>query len=359
MLAAENGALPGGKVGGMGDVIGALPDALAELGCSVTVVTPAYGVFQQLEGATNEGTVKTTVGGETHDVSVVRLRAQEPDTHVEYWALDHPRFTACGSGRIYCDDPPDQPFATDAEKFALFCFAAGECLIESVLPQPDIIHLHDWHTALIALLRAHHKRYRSLRQSRCVFTIHNLAYQGIRPLRGDYSTLQSWSPELRPKLDQIRDPRWPDCLNLMRTGITLSEDYCLGRQAFHGEEPVCPAELEDRGPQEDGDGGDDEDRRNGGEQEQSPSVGPVDELQTEQEGHQAKSQRRDRHPANPAVRHRVGAGLGLHSPATSAATPTSWAEPWQSMQDMWSEKSCDSVSSSVWASIDSQSFDSA
>ena len=48
MVAAENDALPGGKVGGIGDVIRELPAALSGLGCSVTVVTPAYGRLDDL-----------------------------------------------------------------------------------------------------------------------------------------------------------------------------------------------------------------------------------------------------------------------------------------------------------------------
>ena len=45
MVAAENGALPGGKVGGIGDVVREIPRALAARDCQVSVITPAYGVF--------------------------------------------------------------------------------------------------------------------------------------------------------------------------------------------------------------------------------------------------------------------------------------------------------------------------
>ena len=51
MLAAENDALPGGKVGGIGDVIRDVPKALSNLGHNVTVLTPGYNAFSQLPGA--------------------------------------------------------------------------------------------------------------------------------------------------------------------------------------------------------------------------------------------------------------------------------------------------------------------
>ncbi len=55
MVAAENDAIPGGKVGGIGDVVRDIPPALAALGHQVDVVTPGYGAFSQLPGAEAAG----------------------------------------------------------------------------------------------------------------------------------------------------------------------------------------------------------------------------------------------------------------------------------------------------------------
>ncbi|MDH3333149.1 MAG: glycogen/starch synthase, partial [Gammaproteobacteria bacterium] len=72
-LASENGALPGGKVGGVGDVVRDLPKALASEGWRVRVATPSYGVLHQLTGATRSSSVAVPFRGAQHEVEVWRL----------------------------------------------------------------------------------------------------------------------------------------------------------------------------------------------------------------------------------------------------------------------------------------------
>ncbi|MDX1657064.1 MAG: glycogen/starch synthase, partial [Candidatus Competibacteraceae bacterium] len=57
MVTAENDALPGGKVGGIGDVVRDVPPALAAQGCRVTVITPAYGHFATLADSRRQSTL--------------------------------------------------------------------------------------------------------------------------------------------------------------------------------------------------------------------------------------------------------------------------------------------------------------
>ncbi|UCD68704.1 MAG: glycogen/starch synthase [Betaproteobacteria bacterium] len=233
MVAAENDALPGGKVGGIGDVLRDLPLALTELGCRVTVVTPSYGRLADLRQLGHVAALEVAFRRANIPVEVVEVAGREHVPQVRHIVFDHVDFSPCGRGTIYCDDPPDRPFATDASKFALFNAAVAEALKQYCIGEIDVVHLHDWHSALLLLLRRYHPAYRKLRSMRFVYTLHNLALQGVRPLRGDPSALESWFPGLRYAKALVTDPRWPDCINPMAVGIrladavhTVSPSYC-------------------------------------------------------------------------------------------------------------------------------------
>jgi len=222
MLAAENGALPGGKVGGMGDVMRDVPRALAALGHRVTVLTPGYGVFSHLPAARHRGGLLAPYRGGVESLDLYSLPQSGEGQRLRQYILEHPLFAACGRGRIYCDDPADRPFATDADKFALYSVGAAQALLEGKLGSQDVVHLHDWHSAPFATLVNFHPRFAALAGKPLVFTIHNLAMQGIRPLEGDSSSLGAWFPQLSPA-PMLVDPRYPDCYNPMRAAIQLCE----------------------------------------------------------------------------------------------------------------------------------------
>ncbi len=223
MVAAENDALHGGKVGGIGDVVRDIPHALATAGHQVSVITPGYGAFSKLEGAEIRGQLVISFAGHSEVVDLFEVPSRYPQQGVRIWVLEHPSFSAAGVGHIYCNDPSDRPFATDATKFALFSTAVCQAIIDMHFGELNVLHLHDWHTANIALLRAYDPHYAQLQQIHTVYTIHNLALQGVRPLAGDSSALLSWFPDLNFKLEQINDPRVHHCVNLMRCGINLSD----------------------------------------------------------------------------------------------------------------------------------------
>ena len=219
MAAAENGALTGGKVGGIGDVLHGLPAALAGIGHDVTVVTPAYGMFDKTTGAEHVGRLDVPFAGSVIDVDIHRIEVDgSPVTHLVF---EHERISGGMPGRIYIDDP-DRPFAADASKFACFCAAFAHYVADAD-ERPDVVHLHDWHTALYLLHRAFDPRLSTLGDVRTVFTIHNLALQGIRPLTGDESSLRSWHPDLDADPSALVDPRYADCVNPMATGIRLAD----------------------------------------------------------------------------------------------------------------------------------------
>ena len=239
MAAAENDALPRGKVGGIGDVVRDIPRALGKTGQDVDVVMPGYGSFSKLAGAQHITSLAVMFAGQAQTVDIFKVSLadspskpstkpsnkplRKPSSKVRQWVIEHPLFAIGGIGKIYCDDPSNRPFASDASKFALFSAAVAQAVISDVFGKIDVIHLHDWHTAMVSVLRAFDPQYQQLKAIKTVYTIHNIALQGIRPLDGDESSLKAWFPNLAFDIKQINDPRYPHCYNPMRSGINLSD----------------------------------------------------------------------------------------------------------------------------------------
>ncbi len=223
MVAAENDALPGGKVGGVGDVIRDVPAALADLDQTVDVITPCYGKFASLPGSVQLGDLQLTFAGSQHRVALFEVPSnRRPHEGVRNLVVQSALFSQPRPGVIYSNDP-DQPFATDASRFALFGLAVLELIQAGLLARPNVFHLHDWHSAMVLVLRAYHPQFAEFQNTRMVFSIHNLALQGIRPLRWDDSSLEAWFPDLPYDPHEIGDPRYRDCFNPMRAGIRLAD----------------------------------------------------------------------------------------------------------------------------------------
>ena len=205
-----------------------LPRALSGEGWQVRVATPSYGTLHRLTGSEQVATLPVPFRDATLDVEVWRIAG---DAGVEHIVFHHTLFEQHGAGRIYYGDDGDRPFATDANKFALFCIAAA-VWIRSLEQAPDVIHLHDWHAAFYLPVTRYLDEFESLRRIRTVFTIHNLAYQGTRPLDGDESSLAAWFPDMVADLSSgsvtelkssVTDPELTHCINPMAAAIRLAD----------------------------------------------------------------------------------------------------------------------------------------
>ena len=215
--------LPAARSGGIGDVVRDIPVALAQQGCQVDVLTPGYKVFSSLPGAEQICEFSIRFAGQIHQAALFKVPPKIEFGNVSHWVIELPDTIQINTQGIYHDDGANAPFATDAIKFACFCAAAATVIVNELLPKPDVIHLHDWHSAMLLMLRKYDPSYKSLLDIRCVYSIHNLALQGTRPLVGDKSSLHSWFPELIYEPHKINDPRYLNCINPMRTGITLAD----------------------------------------------------------------------------------------------------------------------------------------
>lgn len=220
LVAAENDALPKGKVGGVGDVVRDLPIALCGLGLDVSVITPAYGMFHRLPGAKLHRKIRVWFARRSWVAHIYEVPGA--DNGVRQFVIEHQQLSPEGPGRIYFSDPPGNPFAIDAAKFAFFSAAVAAWVNSSDAP-PDVLHLNDWHTGLIPALQKFGSPDAALSRVRTVFTIHNLAYQGIRPFRHHSSSLECWFPDLLAHEEDMVDPRYPDCVNFMASAIRLAD----------------------------------------------------------------------------------------------------------------------------------------
>lgn len=169
-LAAE--ASPYAKTGGLGDVLGGLPPALARRGVRTTVCIPAHRAALRAAGATSlVGHAVAPVSSRTESARILAVSAAPVPTVL----VDAPRYF--DRAELYGEGGRDYP--DNAERFVFFCRAALDWLRGTEEPPPDVVHVHDWQASLApAFLRADAGRYPALARTRTVCTVHNLAYQG-------------------------------------------------------------------------------------------------------------------------------------------------------------------------------------
>jgi starch synthase len=200
-------AVPFAKTGGLGDVAGALPLALARLGHDVTIVLPRYrGTFT---GTEIERAV-VPMAGRTFEVSFV-----------EHSLGDRVRAVLVECPELY-DRPelygtPSSDYPDNALRFAVLSRAALEYASRPDRA-PDVVHAHDWQAGLTAVyLETLFSNRESLRATGRVFTIHNLAYQGLFP--------PVWMPALDLGWDLfgVEGLEYWGKLSFLKAGINFSE----------------------------------------------------------------------------------------------------------------------------------------
>ncbi|MCG8418144.1 MAG: glycogen synthase GlgA [Proteobacteria bacterium] len=170
---------PWSQTGGLADVVGSVPAALERVGGSdveCAVFSPFYrGIRQKAQacGATIEST-DITVAVDLAGWRVVgRLYRLQQSDHPPVYLIDYPGFYERDG--IYCSST-GADHADNHLRFAFLCRAAIEAAPRIMGGVPDVFHGHDWQAGLVPVyLRT---RYPQLR-SASVFTIHNLAYQGV------------------------------------------------------------------------------------------------------------------------------------------------------------------------------------
>ena len=153
-VAAE--VTPLAKVGGMADVVGALPKVLRAMGHDVRILIPYYGFLDDKMEIPEEPIWEGTAMYQSFSI----YEAVLPKSDVPLYLFGHPSFSP---RRIYYGEDEDWRFTLFANGAAEFCWHGWK---------PDIIHCNDWHTGMIPVWM------HETPDIKTVFTIHNLAYQG-------------------------------------------------------------------------------------------------------------------------------------------------------------------------------------
>ena len=212
---------PFARTGGLADVAGSLPVALKRLGHDVRVVMPFYRVVESEGGGIRKGRKSVEVTGDG-DGQKGYLRIGDVEGVPVYFIENGTYFNREALYGSAAADYPDNP-----ERFSFFCRAAL-AFIKKLDFRPDIIHCNDWQTALIPLLlRRELTTDPFYHRAATVYTIHNLAYQGLFPREA----LQKMGlDETCFTIDQLE---YYGKVNLMKGGIlnadvisTVSPGYC-------------------------------------------------------------------------------------------------------------------------------------
>jgi starch synthase len=157
------------KVGGLGDVVQSLAKELVNLGHQVSVILPFYKSIkaQNVQFITQH---TLNLGGVYYDFHIYKTNLD----NVDIFLIDQKAFF----GREYVYGTPKSPYEDNYLRFAFFSLASLETL-SHICHTPDVIHIHDWHTALVAVYKDLY--FKHLDETATVLTIHNIAFQGIFP----------------------------------------------------------------------------------------------------------------------------------------------------------------------------------
>ena len=170
---AASECVPFSKTGGLADVVGALPRALAALGHQVSVYVPRYRQTKLTDPQTVVRSITIPFDDKYRFCSVVTAGAS---AGVRFYFVDYPQYF--DRAALYGGPAGDYP--DNAERFALFSRAVLEA--SKVLGVPHVFHCHDWQSALLpVMLRTLYAEDPAFREVATVFTIHNMGYQGLFP----------------------------------------------------------------------------------------------------------------------------------------------------------------------------------
>ncbi len=163
------------KVGGLADVMGSLPKYIEEEGTQIAIFTPLIGSIDRKKYNIQEiknSRLQLQFGYANYIFTLSMCKL--PNTDINVFFIDNPKFFSC----FNCVYPSGIDSWYEQERFITFSKAVLE-YARLINFKPDIIHCNDWHTAMIPVwIKSSYKNDEFFKNSKTVFSIHNLAYQG-------------------------------------------------------------------------------------------------------------------------------------------------------------------------------------
>lgn len=167
-------ASPFAKIGGLGDVIGSLPKALANLGEDIIVCIPYYGCIASEGWNFIDTGIDFAIGHRQKEFKIRVLEGILPGSSVVIYFFDNPELYGKPQHVYILDDPEFEVL-----RFEVFGKAVLQFLRQSGW-KADLLHLHDWHTANLSVyLKEFNYPDGFFKHTGTVLTLHNMAYQGI------------------------------------------------------------------------------------------------------------------------------------------------------------------------------------
>ncbi|MBM7573370.1 glycogen synthase GlgA [Aquibacillus albus] len=198
------------KTGGLADVIGSLPQALRKEGNVIDVFLPKYKAipeeYKQRMESVYRGEISLGWRKQYCGVDTLHLDG------INYYFIDNEYYFGRDNIYGYSDD------LDEAERFTFFSKAVLE-MIPKVIEKVDIIHVHDWQTAMVPVyMEAQYKKEAFYENVKTMFTIHNLKYQGIfsSHLLGDVV-------ELGPEYFHPEALEFHGCINFMKGALVYAD----------------------------------------------------------------------------------------------------------------------------------------
>ena len=222
VLLVTSEAVPFAKTGGLADVAGALPKYLAGLGMNVTVMMPLYqkvmtGDFKLTR---ERATVRVPMGQNVYEGAIWSTTI--PETNIPVYFLQQDTFF--NRPQLYGEDGQD--YKDNSQRFVFFSRGCLEA-VKVLGLRPDVVHANDWQSGLVpAYIKTLYRDDPDIGRIATLFTVHNLAYQGVfwhwdLPLTGLSWDLFNWTElEFYGKLNFLKGGLvFADCLN------TVSKTY--------------------------------------------------------------------------------------------------------------------------------------